>query len=430
VPTISAHFEESADGGDPRDLSENAAKLFQGSIFLGDGFLLTHDEADRLNHADPRNVDVVFPVINGQEVNNEPDQKPGRSIINFHDWCLDCAATYSAPFEIVERLVKPVRATNNRTLYRDRWWIYAERRPGLVTAIHTIHRCFVATRHTKYLSFSAAPTGCVFTDALYVFTTDRWDLYAVVQSTLHEVWARKYSGALKQDLRYSPSKCFDTFAFPEGMLTPNGGTTEAHEKVAGVVRQAHHERQQITLHLAAIGECYHEHRRSLMLSLWLGLTDIYNLFHARDLEQRMELLFKKRASTSQWRATVPAEHRAAVGAMTPERALDDIRRLRDLHRELDNAVLAAYGWGPEPANSEAPLLPPISLNHDFVEVETLAENDRIRLTISPAARTELLRRLLALNHTRAAAEASKSPIKAGKRTRKFQKLDAEGDLFA
>ena len=31
---------------------------------------------------------------------------------------------------------------------------------------------------------------------LYVFTTDRWDLYAVVQSTLHEVWARKYSGAL------------------------------------------------------------------------------------------------------------------------------------------------------------------------------------------------------------------------------------------
>ena len=61
------------------------------------------------------------------------------------------------------------------------------------------------------------PTDYVFSDALYVFTTDRWDIFAVVQSTLHEVWARKYSGSLKQDLRYSPTKCFNTFAFPAGL---------------------------------------------------------------------------------------------------------------------------------------------------------------------------------------------------------------------
>ena len=41
------------------------------------------------------------------------------------------------------------------------------------------------------------PTDYIFTHALYVFTTDRWDLFAVVHSTLHEVWARKYSGSLK-----------------------------------------------------------------------------------------------------------------------------------------------------------------------------------------------------------------------------------------
>ena len=92
-----------------------------------------------------------------------------------------------------------------------------------------------------------------------IFATDRWDLYAVVQSTLHEVWARKYSGALETRLRYSPSDCFETFAFPEGLW------------------------QTANPALAAIGERYHEHRKSLMLSLWLGLTDIYNLFHARDL---------------------------------------------------------------------------------------------------------------------------------------------------
>src|ERR1035441_5984580 len=85
--------------------------------------------------------------------------------------------------------------------------------------------------------------------------TERWDLYAVVQSTLHEVWARKYSGALETRLRYSPSDCFETFAFPEGLW------------------------QTANPALVALGERYHEHRKSLMLSLWLGLTDIRSEEH-------------------------------------------------------------------------------------------------------------------------------------------------------
>ena len=98
------------------------------------------------------------------------------------------------------------------------------------------------------------PTDFVYSDALYVFTTDRWDLFTVVQSTLHEVWARKYSGSLKQDLRYSPSKCFDTFAFPAGLW------------------------QTADPNLAKLGERYHAHRKALMQSLWLGLTKVYNPF--------------------------------------------------------------------------------------------------------------------------------------------------------
>jgi hypothetical protein len=43
------------------------------------------------------------------------------------------------------------------------------------------------------------------------------DVYTIAQSTLREVWTRKYSGALKQDLQYLPSDCFDNFPFPEGL---------------------------------------------------------------------------------------------------------------------------------------------------------------------------------------------------------------------
>jgi hypothetical protein len=57
----------------------------------------------------------------------------------------------------------------------------------------------------------------------------------------------------------------------------------------------------------------------------------------------------------------------------------------------------------------------LPLDHDFYEVETLAENDRVRYTISPAARKEILRRLLALNQVRAEAEKAKGGLEKPKR---------------
>jgi hypothetical protein len=357
VPRISARFEDDVESREPKELAENVSKLFQGSIFLGDGFLLTNQAAERLNEQDPRNAEVIFPVINGQEVNNEPNQTPGRSIINFHDWSVERAATYSAPFEIVERLVKPERQKSNRVVRRDRWWLHAERATGLYSAIRGLPRCFVVAATTKYLNFSAAATNCVFLNTLYVFTTDRWDLYAIAQSSFHEVWARKYSGALKQDLRYSPSKCFDTFAFPEGLWH--------------IARPT----------LAAIGERYHEHRKSLMVSLWLGLTDIYNLLHARDLSPSKVAKVSKKPEGD------------------AERAYHGLIELRRLHRELDVSIRDAYGWQD------------LDLGHDFHEVEALAEKDRVRYTISRAAHKEVLRRLLALNLARAEADAVATPTK-------------------
>jgi len=357
VPTISPRFEDDVDEGDPVDLSVNTGKVFQGSIFLGNGFLLTHDEADRLKRQDPRNAEVIFPLINGTEVNNEPDQTPARSCINFFERSERESATYVEPFNVVEREVKPVRlaldpSTQVNHRRRKYWWQWGALAANIYVAIRPLKRCFVAARTTKYLSYSALPVSHVFTD-IYVFTTDRWDLYSVVQSTLHEVWARKYSGALKQDLRYSPSKCFDTFPFPESLW------------------------QTANLPLAQIGERYHEHRRGLMRQLWLGLTDIYNLFHARALTP----------------VVVAKVSKKSMGEA--EAGYRSILELRRLHRELDIGIRDAYVWSD------------LDLGHDFHEVETLPENDRLRYTISPAARKELLKRLLALNHVRAKAEARK-----------------------
>jgi hypothetical protein len=42
--------------------------------------------------------------------------------------------------------------------------------------------------------------------------------------------------------------------------------------------------------------------------------------------------------------------------------------------------------------------PAIDLRHDFYKVDYLPENDRIRYTIHPNARREILKHLLLLNH--------------------------------
>jgi hypothetical protein len=249
-----------------------------------------------------------------------------------------------------------------RAARRDRWWQYAERAIGLYNAIRPLDHCFAAAATTKYLNFSAVPTNYIFTHALFIFTTDRWDLYTIVQSTIHEVWARKYSGKLATILRYSPSDCFETFPFPAGLWQTANPT------------------------LAAIGERYHEERRVLMRHLWLGLTDLYNLFHNPALTPALV------AKTSKQPDAI-----AAAG-------YQGILELRTRHRELDHAVLTAYGWAD------------LALGHDFHAIDTLPENDRIRYTISPAARKELLRRLLALNHERAAEESAIAEMSKAKQT--------------
>ena len=351
---INAFFEEGEHLGEPDTIVENRDRVFQGSIFLGDGFLLTHDDAKRMSASDPRNADVIMPIINGKELNNAPDQAPGRSIINFWDWPLERAQEYREPFSIVVEKVKPDREKQKDKGGREFWWRFLRPRMEMVSRIQNLPRCFVAVWVTKYLNFSLQPTDIIFSNSCYVFTTDRWDLFAVVQSTLHEVWARKYSGSLETRLRYSPSDCFDTFAFPSGLWeTADSG-------------------------LAGLGERYHAHRKALMQTLWLGLTKIYNLFHARDLSRDMVSQVSKK------------------DAVTAAAGFDALIELRRLHVALDLEVRDAYGWFD------------LDLEHGFHEIETLPENDRVRYTISPAARREVLKHLLAENHTRAKSNAQKS----------------------
>jgi hypothetical protein len=90
----------------------------------------------------------------------------------------------------------------------------------------------------------------------------------------------------------------------------------------------------------------------------------------------------------------------------------DIVELRRLHVELDRAVADAYGWSD------------LVLDHDF-------QSTRFgpRYTVGPVTQTEILDRLLELNHGRYAAEqASASSTKTKSSPRGSRKSAAPGQL--
>jgi hypothetical protein len=103
------------------------------------------------------------------------------------------------------------------------------------------------------------------------------------------------------------------------------------------------------------------------------------------------------------------------GICTFNETVHDILHLRELHKQMDETVLKASGWED------------IDLSHDFYEVDYLPENDRVRYTISPDAREEVLKRLLQLNHEIHEQEVKASLHTKGK-TKKKQKADASGQM--
>lgn len=408
VAQITSYLDDSIPLDDPYKLKQNEHKSFIGSYVLGKGFVLEPEEAQVLIQKKPKNKEVLFPYLNGDDLNNRPDQSPSRWVINFFDWEEEyCRKNYPDCFEIVERLVKPLRMSDNRAGYRKYWWQYAEKRLNLYPTIALLGRILVINRHTKNVAFGVYSNRYVFSEATVVFALERWFEFSFVSSSLHDIWAWKFSSTMGSGtLRYSGSDAFETFPFPQSPTTDQKN------------------------HLELIGETYHEHRRKLMLDIQLGLTKTYNQFHNPGLAEMEEELSQAEAEKRYGKETLYLwKHLEKTEGTIPfNEAVGRILHLRELHREMDEAVLAAYGWH----ESTGKWGPAIRLEHGFYEVDYLPENDRVRYTISPAARKEVLKRLLLLNHEvyeeerKAGGHGGRK--KGGKKKKKVED-DRQGKLF-
>jgi len=360
---------------DPVKLAANSNRAFAGSVLIGQ-FELEHMEGESLL-ADNINKDIVKPYLIGDDVNNRPDHSASRYVIDFKGRGLDESRKWPELISLIEQRVKPSRDKSKQKDYREKWWLFARNAKKLYDLLEQQRFCLVATKTTKHISFvRIEPNNIVLDQSLTVIVEGSWEIFAVLQSTFHDAWARRFGTTHETRARYNNTDCFEKYPFP---LFDNKGVVNT---------------------IVHIGETYHEHRRKLLLNMNLGLTKAYNLFHTPDLTPGLISKAIKQDETSS------------------TTALEGLRLLRNLHTDLDLSVLEAYGWH-QPSKQG----PAIDLQHDFYEVDYLPENDRIRYTISPGARKEVLCRLLALNHERAKAEGTETKAARKKSSKKSKKQD-------
>jgi len=370
VKTITPYLDDAVNIGNPFTLKQNEGKSFQGSIILGNGFIIEPNLAEAIIAKDPKNKDVLFPYLIGDDLNNNPDQFPSRWVINFFDWTIEKAKSYPDCYEIIEHLVKPERqrwAVDKDGIeifgtyalgkpLPEKWWIYCRQRPALYNKISNLKRILIVPSVVKNFIIDFAPNNFVYSHSSFVLTLSSYFNFVLLANTFHENWAWKNCSTMGAGLRYTSSTAFETFPFPVSL---------DQSKIE---------------QLESIGENYQKYRTRLITSIQLGLTKTYNQFHNNAITAQ-SINYKEKQV-----ASLQKHLEKTANTISFDEAIKGILKLRELHVQMDKAVLDAYGWND------------ISLKHDFYEVDYLPENDRVRFTIHPDARKEVLKRLLELNH--------------------------------
>lgn len=394
----------------PKTLLLNQQICFKGTSINGDGFLVKNvNEIKSLDHEDPDNK-IHFKFLIGNDINNLISIDDISTIaINFWNLNLDQIQKFPFAFEIVSKRVKPFREKNKDKKLSERWWIYERLRPDLYKAVESNKYSFVLSLSSKYLNYTQIRQKLIFSNSTGVVSINDIRYIGILQSIFHNEWAWRNSSTLgSSTLSYTITDSLETFPFPEILVEIN-------------IENLLHFREQ------------------LLKNLNLGLTDLYNQFHNIELNKDITFdnpkSFEKEFGKETWNLYNYLEIKKE-GNISYFEAVILIFKLRELHKDNDKAVLKAYGW-----HQDNPKWgPAIDLRHDFYEVDYLPENDRVRYTIHPEARKEVLKRLLQLNHERYAEEvekglhskgkASKVKTEATKKSRKIpMEYDYQSDIF-
>ncbi|MCB1275878.1 DNA methyltransferase [Prosthecobacter sp.] len=345
IGSIAANLQLGADVSGTVDILANSGLANQGVTPLGLGFRLVADDLPALRVQDGETHPVVKPYAIGRDIVQRWENK---FIIDFYPLSEDDASKlYPELFQHVMTTVRPERLAkkdnNKDTLdYGNRWWQFAKPREKMRPALAGLPRYIATCRTAKHRLFTFLAGNTVPDAKIVAIALDDIFYLSVLSSSVHGLWAERTGVRMGvgNDLNYNHAYCFNKFPFP----ALEEGALKQRIRELGERLDAHRKRQQ-ALHPD------------------LTLTGMYNV------------LEKLRAGD----ALTPKER------VTHDQGLVSV--LKQIHDELDAAVLEAYGWVPD-------------LEGPFPLADRLAEKN----AHAEAIEQEILTRLVALNHERAAEE--------------------------
>lgn len=333
---ITADLKTGANLGSTTKLEANRLLANRGVQLIGGGFILSGSAARERLSKNPKESGVLRSYFNGRDVMHETRDVYAIDFFGYSEE--EARAQFPDLYQHVLLNVKPERLQNNRSCYRDKWWIFGE--PVKVTrnSIEGLRRFIITCRTSRHRVFLFMDSSELPDAKLVTLAFEDPYFLGVLSSSLHVRWANLTGGWLGvgNDSTYNHSVCFNQFPFP----ALDEGPLKQRIRDLGERLDAHRKRQQ---------ELHPD----------LTLTGLYNVLEAV---------------------------RAGTPLSAKEKAIHDkglVSILRQLHDELDDAVLQAYGWGD-------------------LAVET--QDGKTQDARQEQACAELLTRLVALNHERAAEE--------------------------
>ncbi|MCO6437278.1 MAG: class I SAM-dependent DNA methyltransferase [Phycisphaerae bacterium] len=312
-------------------LAENEGVSFQGTINSGEFDVSYHDALSMLRDPNPtvhRNDEVIRPWVNGTDITR---RNRGRWIIDFGVGRSETeASAFHAPFEKAAGSIRTMRdeLKDGKPKYAHSsvypfWQLWCPR-PEMRAALADRLRYVATPRVTKHRLFVWLSPAVLSDAQLIAFARSDDYFFGLLQSSIHELWARRRGTQLREaesGFRYTPTTCFETFPLP----WPPG---------------KEHENDEAYSRIAEAAKELDEHReRWLNPPEWIdpiaARADAQDDF--RDVPEQARELIRHSAIMA----------RAAKDPKLKKRTLTNLYNQRPTwlklaHEKLDRAVIAAY----------------------------------------------------------------------------------------
>ena len=360
VETIHADLTPGAHSGASGDLTDaQRIEWNKNSCFVGTSKKASFDIQGRLarewlqkpNPHGRSNAEVVKPWINGSDLVRLPSD---TWIVDFGSTTTEFEASlYEAPFDYAKRVVKVEKEKVRNESERRKWWLHARTAPDMRIALQSVERFMVTSIVAKFRLWVWRPVVVLPSHAVCVVARADDATFGILHSRFHELWSLRMGTSLEDRPRYTPTTCFETFPFPEG-LTPANTAHQRTEAVEGGAlipagisvpnkAPAPKGRAQPAIQNIAIRD--HAVRIAIAAKRLNDLRDQW--LNPPEWTQRLPEVIPLGLDTSPYpdRIVPKNGHEQELAARTLTKLYNQRPAWLDAaHKTLDAAVAAAYGW--------------------------------------------------------------------------------------